>query len=227
MAKSKKSKPSFDAPPVASGAKGAAWVYRSDAAPLTPEPAAAAKPKTAKAAKAAPPPVVKAAPAASSAAAVAAVPRAAAKPLTEREKDALLLVERYTKYAAAAGLVPLPLVDMAAITVIQVRMLRAMCELYDMPFSNERARVIVAALLGGVMPTLAGHQILTTIARRVTVVGTLFGMISVSGFAVAATYAVGRVFVLHFESGGTLLDVDLSKAKDQVAAHFKAAPQPA
>jgi hypothetical protein len=59
------------------------------------------------------------------------------------------------------------------------------------------------------------------------VIGTLFGMVSVSGFAVAATYAVGRVFIAHFESGGTLLDLDLASAKAQVASHFKTAPRTA
>jgi len=37
------------------------------------------------------------------------------------------------------------------------------------------------------------------------------------GMAAAATYAMGRVFVMHFESGGTFLDLDPAKAE----AHFR------
>jgi uncharacterized protein (DUF697 family) len=207
MAKSRKRKPSFDAPDAPGTDTSAGWVYRSDAAAPEPEPVTA------------PPPV-------EPAGGTAIAPRPLAAGMSEREKDARLLVDRYTKYAAAAGLVPVPVFDMAAIAGTQVAMVSALAALYGVPFSKERGRALVAAVLGGVMPTLAGHQILTMIAKRLTIVGTLFGMISVSGFAVAATYAVGRVFTAHFESGGTLLDIDVAKATQQVASHFKTAPQP-
>jgi hypothetical protein len=43
-------------------------------------------------------------------------------------------------------------------------------------------------------------------------------MFTTGGFASASTYAVGRVFIQHFESGGTFLDFD----PDKVRAHFEA-----
>jgi uncharacterized protein (DUF697 family) len=229
MAKSKKHKPSFDAADTAGGETNAGWVYRSDAAALTPDPEPA--PKTDRTTAAASAAALTAPPRAKRAAAPASAPATASQPSgptsSDREQAARLLVDRYTKYAAAAGLVPLPIVDMAAIAGLQVTMLSALSALYGVPFSRERGRAIVAALLGGAMPTLAGHQILASIAKRLTVIGTVIGMVSVSGFAVAATHAVGRVFIAHFESGGTLLDVDLGKAKQQVAAHFETTPQTA
>ena len=231
MAKSKKHKPSFDAADAGGGETNPGWVYRSDAPAVTPDPEPAAAPKTDRATATVSVVAPTAPPRAKRAAAPASAPAAGSRPsglqMSEREKAARLLVDRYTKYAAAAGLVPLPIVDMAAIAGLQVTMLSALSALYGVPFSRERGRAIVAALLGGVMPTLAGHQILTSIAKRLTVIGTLIGMVSVSGFAVAATHAVGRVFIAHFESGGTLLDVDLGKAKEQVAAHFETTPQTA
>jgi hypothetical protein len=36
-------------------------------------------------------------------------------------------------------------------------------------------------------------------------------------FGAAATYAVGQVFIQHFESGGTFLDFD----PDKVREHFR------
>lgn len=223
MAKSKKRKPSFDAPEIEGEPKGAAWVYRSDA-PATPSASGRVAPSKMPRRTVAPP-VSPAAVAPATPAAITPPPALAA--ITDTEKDARMLVDRYTRYAVAVGLVPLPVIDMVAISCLHVAMLGALCAVYGVPFSKERGRVLVAALLGGVMPTLAGHQILTTIAKRVTMIGTLFGMVSVSGFAVAATFAVGRVFVAHFESGGTLLDVDLAAAKERVAAHLKTSPRPA
>lgn len=205
MAKSKKNKPSFESPAGEAGGGAAPWVYRSDAAPADER----AAPKAAGAARAAAPPPPPADPIAQPAVTVT----------RDRAKAGQRLVDRYAKYAAAAGLVPLPIVDLAAIAGVQVAMLNALASEYDVPFSRARGKALVAALLGGLMPSLAGHQVLK-------VIGPLVGMISVSGFAVASTQAVGRVFIAHFESGGTLLDVDIERSRQQLAAQLRPAAQP-
>ena len=192
MAKSKKRKPSFESPDDAAAGAAAPWVYRSDAGGAAPDEAAR---KTRRERPGADP----------------VAPTAGAT--GDRAKGAHLLVDRYAKYAAAAGLVPVPVVDVAALAAVQVAMLRALAGQYEVPFSHERGRMLVSALLGGLMPSLAGHQVLK-------VFGTLFGMISVSGFAMAATYAVGRMFIAHFESGGTLLDVDVERSRQHLAAQL-------
>jgi hypothetical protein len=43
-------------------------------------------------------------------------------------------------------------------------------------------------------------------------------MLSTAAIGAASTYAVGKVFAEHFESGGTFLDFDEEKARE----HFKA-----
>lgn len=188
MAKSKKAKPSFD--PVGATATGEAppaeWVYRSDAS----GDAKTRRAPRARARKSAVEPPA---------------------PAGDRLRGSQALVDRYAKYAAAAGLVPVPVVDVAAITGVQVALVRALADQYGVDYSPERGKSLVAALVGGVMPALAGHQMLK-------IVGPLFGMVSVAGFAMASTYAVGRLFIGHFESGGTLLDVDVENSRRRVAA---------
>ena len=118
-----------------------------------------------------------------------------------RNAGANVLIARYAKYSAAAGLVPMVAVDVAAIAGVQVAMLGGLAKHYGVPFTRERGKTVISALLGSLMPALAGHQ-------AMKVVGTVVGMISLAGFAFAATSAVGRVFVAHFESGGTLDSFD-------------------
>ena len=222
MAKTKSRKPSFDPPEGEDTRRGAKWVYRSEGTAPTRKAGGAAKPKDQPAARAT---AAQRSVTPSTAQPMTSSPAPTPGALSEREKDAGLLVDRYARYSAAAGLVPVPIIDMVAITGVQVSMLRALAGLYGVPFSQERGRALVAALLGGLMPTLAGHQILTTVAQRLTIVGTLFGMASVSGFAVAATYAVGRVFTAHFESGGTLLDLNVDTARQRVRTHLGSTPR--
>jgi hypothetical protein len=47
------------------------------------------------------------------------------------------------------------------------------------------------------------------------------GGISVAALSFATTYAVGNLFIQHFESGGTLLDFDPAKTREYFATQFK------
>lgn len=193
MAKAKKGKPSFGAANEKSGDAG--WVYRSDAGAADAaagQPADAHKPRSTRRAKTTPSTQEPAAP-------------------SDREAAAHVLVERYVKYSTAAGLVPVPVVDVVAIAGVQVKMVGALASHYGVPYDRERGKTLIASMLGGLMPALAGHQMLK-------VFGPLLGMASVAGFAAATTYAVGHVFIAHFESGGTPLDLDIDQARRRVSA---------
>ena len=49
----------------------------------------------------------------------------------------------------------------------------------------------------------------------------MVGGITVGVFASASTYAVGRVFIQHFASGGTFLDFKPEEVRDFFNAEFK------
>ena len=220
MAKSKKRKPSFDGPAEAPGGTG--WVYRS-------QPAQPAEPAsdTLPAADTCPEPVVdallrtpQAAVGADDLHDPASHPRptrTAAGVVHAREARAREIVDRHVVYAAAAGLLPVPLMDAAAIAAVQVAMLRSLADHYEVPFSRDRGKVLVTALAGGVVPATAGQGAMRFLMQRVPIAGTVFSYATVSVFASAATYAVGRVFITHFESGGGLDDVDVERSRQGVA----------
>jgi uncharacterized protein (DUF697 family) len=137
--------------------------------------------------------------------------------------SALNLVNRYSLYSAGVGLIPVPLVDMAGIAAVQVKMLSELSKHYDVPFSENRIKSIVAALLGGIAPTSMAASGLGQLFRSIPIVGQAFGFMTVSLFATAATWAVGRVFIQHFESGGTFLNFDPAKAGKMVQDEFEKA----
>ena len=206
MAKSKKAKPSFGSSDEKRA--GAAWVYRSDAGarPKASASARARKPRAARKSS-------RTADAPKGEAKGAPTKRPAAAPAvaSNRVAAAHLLVDRYVKYSTAAGLVPVPVVDVIAIAGVQVRMLGALASQYDVPYDRERGKTLIATILGGLMPSLAGYQMLK-------VFGPIAGMASVAGFAAATTYAVGHVFIAHFESGGTLLNLDVEQIRRRLSA---------
>ncbi len=143
-----------------------------------------------------------------SSARVPAVPSSPAIPLVslenrERRTKALTIVNRHTAYAAAGGIIPLPLVNFAGVTAVIVRMVKVLSRHYGVPFQRDRARAIVIGLVGGAIPS--GAATVTSSALLYALPPSVLMAATVSSFAAAAfTHSVGRIFIEHFESGATL-----------------------
>lgn len=131
------------------------------------------------------------------------------------------LVRKWMWWTMGAGLIPVPFVDLAAVSGVQLKMLSDLSKLYEVKFSENRGKAIISALLGSVVPnSLAGGGV-GSILKMIPLVGTFLGGISMSLFSGAATYAIGKSFIQHFESGGTFLDFDPVKVKDYFKTLFE------
>jgi uncharacterized protein (DUF697 family) len=127
----------------------------------------------------------------------------------QRDEKAADLVNRYSAWAAAAGVIPVPLVDVAAIAGVQLKMLRELAAIYEVEFSQNVGKSVIAALLGSLVPAGAAPVAAMGVAsalKFIPIVGTTLASISLPALSAAATYGVGKVFIQHFASGGTLLD---------------------
>lgn len=124
--------------------------------------------------------------------------------------------KNYTIGAIAVGFIPMPLVDMAALSAIQLKMIHGLSKLYEVPFSQNIAKSIVASIAGSSLAMNLALPIASWL-KAVPVIGQSSGMISTATMGAASTYAVGKLFAQHFESGGTFLNFDEEKAR----AHFK------
>lgn len=156
--------------------------------------------------------------------------------MTEEERDqvASKLVDRFSLWSGAAGLIPIPLVDMAAVGGVQLQMLRRLSEIYGVPFSENRGKSILASLAGAVIPASTATTTAVGVGSLVKSfpgVGTAIGALTMPVFSAGATYVIGKVFIQHFASGGTLLDFNppdyrefIKVQKEKFAARSAAAP---
>jgi uncharacterized protein (DUF697 family) len=133
-----------------------------------------------------------------------------------RAETAHLLVRSHLPWSAGAGIIPLPGLDLTALLAVQVRMLAKLAELYEIPFREQAAKSLIASLLGVALPASFAGGIASSV-KAIPLVGTLFGIATLPALGAAATYAIGKVFITHFESGGTFLDFDPAA----VEAHFR------
>ncbi|HWD07843.1 MAG TPA: DUF697 domain-containing protein [Actinomycetota bacterium] len=122
-------------------------------------------------------------------------------------------VTRHMKLALAVGLVPVPLLDFAALAALQLRLVRELAKLYQVDFSAQLGQAAIGALVGGGASTAAAAGVRRLLGRLAGLPFILAGAASTAVFAGASTYAIGRVFMLHFDSGGTLLTFDPERVR--------------
>jgi uncharacterized protein (DUF697 family) len=132
-------------------------------------------------------------------------PDAAEMSPEDRRASAVKLVERFSLWSGAAGLIPAPVVDLAAVGGVQIQMLRRISQIYGVPFSENQGKALIAILAGSMVPVSSAMGA-ASIIKSVPVIGTLISAIAMPAMSAGATYAIGMVFIQHFTSGGTLLD---------------------
>ena len=124
-----------------------------------------------------------------------------------------LVIRNHMLAACAASIVPVPVVDMAAITVVQINMIRKLAAMHGKTFSESSVRNTIAALVGGVGSQSVGIVAGVSIAKAIPVVGWAVGIVALPTIVGASTYAIGRVFLRHFEEGGAIHDISADKMK--------------
>ena len=125
--------------------------------------------------------------------------------MSEKQEKALKTIKNYMWFSMGAGLIPVPFVDLAAVSGVQLKMVAEISKIYEIPFQESRGKAVIGSLVGFVLPhaTACG---LGSLLKAIPVVGTLAGAPAMALFCGAYAWALGNVFIQHFESGGTFLN---------------------
>jgi uncharacterized protein (DUF697 family) len=126
---------------------------------------------------------------------------------TKRERGEQA-VRNQVLWAMGAGLVPVPILDVAAVTAVQVNLVQQLCGIYDRDYDENKGRAIVSALISSLSASLGA-----SVFKAIPIIGTFIGGATMVVLSGGATYAVGQVFMRHFEQGGTLDTFDLATAR--------------
>jgi uncharacterized protein (DUF697 family) len=133
---------------------------------------------------------------------------------------AMKIVNRYAKIAAGAGLVPGALINFALILAVQVTMVWKLARCFGYKEPVERVRGSILSLLASGIPAALGHGTALAVSTTAIVAGSVLYFLFTPVLAYAVTQAVGRTFVMHFESGGTLLTFDATAFQDYFLREF-------
>ena len=122
------------------------------------------------------------------------------------EDRAHAIVKKWSLWSAGVGLIPVPLVDLAAIAGIQLKMVKDLADLYEVPFKENLGKSAIGSLISSGVGTSLGTGSIRSLVKSIPVVGTIAGLTVMPAFAGASTLATGKVFTQHFASGGTFLN---------------------
>ncbi|MCB0564716.1 MAG: DUF697 domain-containing protein [Phaeodactylibacter sp.] len=136
---------------------------------------------------------------------------------SERSKHVDTIIRNHVIWSMGAGLIPVLIADVFAVSALQLDMIRQMSKVYDVDFSETQGKAIVTSLTSSTVARITAGSLV----KMLPVVGSIIGGVTVSVFAGASTFALGQVFKRHFESGGTILDFDPARLKKLYKEQFE------
>lgn len=132
---------------------------------------------------------------------------------TTRQQDLQLhlraerIVGHFALGSLSALLVPTLLGEWVLLPAIQLTLIHKLCKLYGQKFVVNAAKAKIGIFLSWLL-VLSTADSFGIILQHIPIIGTSWRRISTALIGSASTYAIGKVFILHFESGGTLLSLD-------------------
>ena len=117
-------------------------------------------------------------------------------------------------WSMGAGMIPVPIADLFAVSAIQLDMIRSLAKVYEIDFKETEGKALITALTGSGLARLGASAI-----KLIPGVGSVLGGVTRAVLSGASSYAIGEVFKKHFETGGTFLDFDpkrLSRYYDEM-----------
>lgn len=136
--------------------------------------------------------------------------------MDNRNSTAQEIVKTHLLLAVGGGLIPLPLVDFAAVTGVQVNMVRSLSKLYGKNFNEQMGKSVVTALVGTSLARIGA-----SVVKTIPLIGSILGTATQAVLSGASTYAVGQVFIHHFDKGGDLTDFNAEEFKERYKAEFE------
>lgn len=138
-------------------------------------------------------------------------------PLEADHEAANRLLRQHVWGAMGVGLIPFPITDIVGLMAIHLNLLRKLAQRYHVPFKKDVAKNIITSLVTSTLPVALTPAVVLSVAKIIPGLGQTAGVLTLPLLGGASTYALGKVFIQHFASGGTFLTFD----PEQVKAYYQ------
>lgn len=124
-------------------------------------------------------------------------------------------IRNHTGFAMAAAVIPVPIADLGAITLVETDMLRALTKIYGLKWSDGFGKQAV----GIAAAVTIGTGIWASVLKFIPGMGTMFGGTIQMTIAGTVCYALGKAYQKHLETGGEVFDKETFEA--EMKGHMK------
>jgi|GEM_PF-617721 len=140
--------------------------------------------------------------------------------MTMRHREAMAIVKTWSQWAVVAGMAPVPVLDIIALSGTQIKLIQLLCKHYNIPFEKKVAAAVATGLIGGTLTSAVATGATRVLIKSIPVVGQIFDWTVEPALSFGSTYAIGATFVKHFESDGDLLSFKSEDMKDFATEQF-------
>lgn len=147
--------------------------------------------------------------------------------MDQRKSSAMQIVYRYMALSAGAALIPLAGADTLVLAGVHVALIKQLCDHYEVDFSEHTARNVLIAVAASILPGTLGSILGRRILRLLPWTSAFLGWTLMSAGSAAFSYGIGKLFIRHFETGGTLLSFDVRRMHGSLGAMSAPSADPA
>ena len=134
--------------------------------------------------------------------------------------EAAEIISSAVRWSAGAAAMPLPFVDLIGLGLVQVKMVRNLAKAYGINANDQILESLISAVLATMATMTLPVMLFGSSLKVAPGGGTFLGSVGIATFGAASTYAIGKVFVRHFENGGTFASFSADAAKDELKKEF-------
>jgi len=130
------------------------------------------------------------------------------------------VVKIHSALSGALGVIPLPPLGVAMIVANNLKMLHKLSSIYGVKYYKDVGKEAISSFLVGCGTYSISGRLIWGLSTLAPVAAPVISVVTIPVFGSAATYAIGKLFVQHFESGGTFLTFDPEKVRGYYAELF-------
>jgi uncharacterized protein (DUF697 family) len=137
-----------------------------------------------------------------------------------RKKRADDIIEKHVVYSMLSGAIPIPLVDLAAGTAVQLDMLKQLARNYGVTFDARSSRAFLTSI-GAALAAGAAGRLAASAAKTLPGVGSIAGGLAQATLTGATTYAIGELAGRLFRERRPLETFAVDDVRDELGRYYE------
>lgn len=137
-----------------------------------------------------------------------------------KEEQADNIIRRYALFGTGTGLIPFFGLDVAALTAVQVKMIKDLADVYEYKIDEQMMRITISSgivSLGGRLLT----GVATSLAKSFSPLKFLIGGATQAALAGFMTAEIGKIYQARMSSGENPADITVNEVVNHIIAQVK------